>query len=367
MRKMVPCVLFASFLILATAAYCLWRSGGGLSGREPMVVWGRGGLTVSEMAYHADRINRIIQAWQLMSAEAAEDTKKHPDRPYEISLVVDTAKPALWIEDAGQILERFCVELPNSVDWQAQLFDANGLKDLGPTVRLKYPGPYTPRFRPEFFVFKGQSPTGAYIGVLFDCTFSCGARYGRGTFGFTCKLPPPRENVDYYDSMVVDREQHDPSALSWSRRGVRPATEQIDPFRENWAAWSNVETKLYRAIEDQVVRAGWTLRQLAVEPRWDYSGAEAKVHAVRQNMIERLLGGGRGARPNLRIDYLGDGVWYATSIRDSPPTPAGWGAKWEELPLEFLVSAGQPILPAERQKWIEKGRTKQNGETTPKP
>jgi hypothetical protein len=331
-----------------------WRLGrGNKTGDDHLVSWGVGDLRKSEEAYYGDRVFGIIDAWRDMGRRAKYNPDGQPDGPEDIHLVVDAVRPAVWIEDRGQVLEEHRSELPKQLTWSALHDDGSGAKPLTGIVRLKYRGQDRDSQCPEIVWLVGQR-RGEYMAIHFN-----GRDHERshldGRFKPYHKAPARRPNVDYYDSIIVSDAEYRDSQSSWATQGPRKAPDSERPQRpasEQKDAWSKAERKLYQAIEGQTIAAGWELLQLQVTPGPDYSTAHADLIVVTRRLLTRF-----SDQPcpwvHLRIDYLGDGIWYLRNATD-PRRPLAEGP--EPVHLEFLVTAGEPVEAAERPKWLDKGR-----------
>jgi hypothetical protein len=347
-RYIVPAVLVA----LVVAGLVVWWSGYGESVR-----WGRGPLMVSERAYYEARVKRIVNLWQEMSCLAPHDEQWRFVPPYQTYLVIDLRRRALWIEDQGQMMEETHCGLPAQMTWEAHLVDPNGPRKLGDLVRLQCRGIRPDRWRHELLFLVGSSQTNEYYAFDFDSVSHPEIRYGTGPYTFAGMAPLQKNSMDCFDSMLVDDAEYE------QVRRTAPGAPQESAARQHaaevcarMAPWLAVEKKLCQTMENKVMGAGFDLRGLTVEPGPDYSAGHADMRATRDGFLQRLFHRVSRAETYLRIDHLGEGVWYVHSAGITAKRPASPRAGGRQLQFEFVVSAGKSLSRAEQRKWISKGR-----------
>ena len=151
----------------------------------------------------------------------------------------------------------------------------------------------------------------------------------------------------------AEYDEHRRAYLSAATR-QRPSANSIyhPAIRDNLAKWLKVEKQLYREIEKQVSMAGYDMRRLVVNAGADYSAAHAEYQGSREG---GFFGGHSSVDGYLKIDYLGDDVWYARGV----PNPRAGRASGAPLGLEFLVCATREIAGTEHDRWVSKGRGRQ--------
>jgi hypothetical protein len=353
-KKTKLLIISISALVTFGIVTC-WRLGrSDKAGDTPLVNWGVGDLRKSEEAYYGGRVFGILDAWRDMGRRADRSPDGQPTGPEDIHLVIDPARPAVWLEDRGQVLEKHRTELPEQLTWTALHDDGSGAKPLDGIVRLKYRGPDRKSQRPEMVWLVGQRRD-EYVAFHFNGQEQGRSHIKGSRFKPYHSAPARKQDVGYYDSIVVSEAQYRASQSRWATQGPRTAPGDEQPQRpadEQMDAWSRVERRLYQAIEGQVNVAGWGLVQLQVNPGPDYSAAHADLVVVSRRFLKRF--GDQSCPPvHLKIDHLGDGIWYVRSATDPRRPLAG-----EPVPvhLEFLVRAGEPIDPAARSWWLDKGR-----------
>lgn len=354
-------------LLVLTIALC-WRNWRSNAGDGALVRWGSGDFTISEEAYYADRIDEIISAWIKMGQRAEYAQEGRPRQPYDTFLVLDFGHHELWIEERGQVLQEYHGELPARMTWAVHYDDGNGVKLLGSLVRLKYWGFDLSRRFPETAWLAGQRGKGYLAFDLAGRSAGISRSRDGGPFKPSYRPTPQKPGVRYYDSILVSDADYEQARLSWTETSKQTAPGRrllISSIEENKAAWANIRKKLYQAIEGQVNRAGFNLSGLQVQPGPDYSAAHAEMQVDTTRIHALLRRGGWSVGVFLLIDYLGSDVWYAKIAPDPRiPAPSRFGVNpVEELPLEFLVSAGRTIRSSARREWIEKGRARQKVST----
>jgi hypothetical protein len=364
MQKTTRYMLLTALALLAIAILAMWRlvQGTGADGSD-LVRWGHGRLTASEEAYYGNRIAGIISAWQQMPRNADREKDGRLKQPYDICLVIDTARRAIWIEDRGQILEAYRSEFPSQMTWKALDDSGNGPTPLADTVRLKYRGMNTDCHYPEMIWLTGQRGTNECLAFQFNCSSQSRSRvHGGGTFKPSHNAPARKDGVNYYGSIIVSDAEYEQSRRAWAALGIEESSVprqqgQADPRQ---AAWLRVEKKLYQEVENQVMKAGFTLRHLEVNVGPDYSAAHARLGGGSDNLIRSLIGRAASFEAYLTIDRLGDDLWYVKTSAD-PRWPGGRrpGLRNTELDLEFVGSANSPVAKSDVPGWIAKGRKKQ--------
>ncbi len=366
LRKNLAVALALALVSVIVILGCLWVFNSG----DRAARWGRGLLTVSERAYYEARINKIIGTWQRtwQMADSGSDGRLEP--AYNVYLVVDTTRHTLWIEDRGQILEASYSELPRQLTWRLYHDDEKGLAPLPGVARFRRRGIMTSRLRPEkiWLVGRGRGQNGSLI-FHFNCSsLNSNHVYSLAASRTKWPAPPAKESVNYYASIVVHDDEYEQSRRAWAgtrAEGSAARPEQL-PEDPRQAAWSKVEAKLYQMIESQVSKTGFHLSELEVEPGPAWSAAHAHVMAERRsflgvrrrNLRQYLFGTRQFADCYLKIDPLGDGLWYASTAPHG--LPGG-----QVLKLEFVVSDGGSVTQEEQSHRLVQGREKQHPTAPP--
>ena len=348
MLKKADCVFFITLALLALGAISLWMFlHGPQTGDAPPVRWKPGRLTVSERACCVDRFERLLHTWRQTGSDA----------PNEVCLAIDTTRRSVWVERKGLPLEGCLVDLLDWMDWTVHRTDANGTRQLADHLRLVRRTAQSKQPLPERIWLVGKSTSGEILALHSDGN-SFGSRYGIRPFDSGLKVPVLQDGTNYCASMVVSDAEYHASQSSWAQDDADTALDSEPPgnnIKEHKDAWSKVEKRIYQAIEGQIIRADLELHQLHVVPGPDYSAAHAEATVLKQGLLRDMLDPGAAPSIHLKIDYLGDEVWYIRSGDD--PWRRLYGTMQQESPrLEFLVSAGEAIKSKDRSRWIEKGR-----------
>jgi hypothetical protein len=298
-----------------------------------------------------------------MLREASLAENGRIEEPYHAYLTIDTGKPAVWIEYNGQVLPDNYTELPHSMTWRVYRCAPEANSELGPVVRLKIRGVHRPTAE-EFYVVG----TGRRIGqmhVNFNVQ-TCGSGYSSGPFRlrpFGRRRPDTSEHT--HGSIVVSDEQYQQYqnwlAASGAPEGFGTDAAEESPLAANRAKWLKVEKLLYQMIEAEVRYDGLDLESLEFGVGPDYTAAHAELVAGDHSVLGGILGRQRSGDAYLRIDSLGNGIWYAKTGPYPGQTPARLGT----LELEFLVGTGGEIPKAQYNNWIMRGRQKQQGIMVP--
>ncbi|MHC4334978.1 MAG: RNA polymerase sigma factor, partial [Planctomycetota bacterium] len=99
-----------------------------------------GQLKPWEIAYCKAGIERIRRFWSRTAKRAGRGRDGRINEPYPTYLVIDSLKPAMWLETAGQIDPNHYTELPKNMKWRLYRTSPDGNEDLGPVIRLKIRG-----------------------------------------------------------------------------------------------------------------------------------------------------------------------------------------------------------------------------------
>jgi len=357
MLKKADCVFFITLALLALGAISLWMFlHGPQTGDAPPVRWKPGRLTVSERACCVDRFERLLHTWRQTGSDA----------PNEVCLAIDTTRRSVWVERKGLPLEGCLVDLLDWMDWTVHRTDANGTRQLADHLRLVRRTAQSKQPLPERIWLVGKSTSGEILALHSDGN-SFGSRYGIRPFDSGLKVPVLQDGTNYCASMVVSDAEYHASQSSWAQDDADTALDSEPPgnnIKEHKDAWSKVEKRIYQAIEGQIIRADLELHQLRVVPGPDYSAAHAEATVLKQGLLRDMLDPGAAPSIHLKIDHLGDEVWYIRS--GDAPLRRLYGTMQQESPrLEFLVSAGEAIKSKDRSRWIEKGRRIPTGPILP--
>ena len=98
-RVAVIIVAVAAFFSAVTSG-ASWLDDGILAG------WGKGDLSKTEAYCYEQRIRRIVGFWQDSAYwKTLWLSKGMLEQPNDIFLVIDTEKPAVWVEYKGHVVE----------------------------------------------------------------------------------------------------------------------------------------------------------------------------------------------------------------------------------------------------------------------
>ena len=254
------------------------------------------------------------------------------------------------------------VDLPDWMTWTVHRTDADGTRPLGNPVRLAR----RKRLLAERIWLVGDGTGERILTLHFDGN-SLGSRYGVRPFNRGFNVPVLQGGADDRESMVVSDVEYRASQSSWAQDDADTTLDAEPPssnIKEHRDAWLNVEKRIYQSIEGQIIRTDLELHQLHVVPGPDYSAAHAEATVLKRGLLRNVLDPGAAPSIHLKIDYLGDEVWYIRS--GDAPWRQLHGTMCQESPrLEFLVSAGAAIKSEARSQWIEKGRRIPTGPILP--
>jgi len=332
--------------------------------------WGGGRLKVSERMYYASRIRRIVERWRETAKQAGRDKEGRIKQPYRSYLVIDTTKPAMWIESDGRILAENYTELPHNMKWKLYSCAPGGNEDLPRKVRLKIRGLYSSRLFPEMICVHSYGRACGHLSCYFtagNVTTDSGdedlaiqkysGRSGGGNQGYESVLVDDAEWQQY-------REHVRSEGLVQQGGSVEDRLEW--PADANFAGWFNFEKQLYQEIEKAILREGFELHSIGLGAGSDYLSAQGRIEArERRGFLSNFFHGG-GERPKLfiKVNYIGNDTWYVKAIPDYQEMY--WMA-CEYPDVEFLVRSGGKVGRSEYKKLLEQSRKEHRTDISIKP
>lgn len=355
MEKKTWAKLIVSLLLIcgiAVGLYLRWGAAG--LGSDLLSAWGRGNTTLSERTYYISRINRIIEEWEKTARIANYDGNGRFDDSYRALFVIDLDKQAVWIEENGRPRKNDYAELPPGMKWWLQHVIPDRTKKLTGRIALKMRGRYTSRQEPERFFLIGTGRGPGHFNFQFY------ANGGRGDYSYGSFRPQPvsprssKESEDSYGSILVadsEYEQHHANATD-------PEVQRSSVIEENEANWLKAEKAIYGQIERYVRKAGFDLYHLKVEPGPDFSAGHVEIRGRNDSALRGFFGGYHSMDAYLKIDHLGNGVWYAKSARH----PQRQIMPRRRIDLEFLIHPTAEITDFQRSDLFAKGRKLQQSE-----
>ncbi len=349
MEKKAWAKLIVTLLVIggvAVGLYLRWGAAG--SGDDPLSAWGKGNPTLSERTYYLSRINRIIEEWGKAARIADYDRNGRFKDSYRTLIVIDLDKEAVWIEENGRPLKNDYSKLPSGVKWRMHHVTPQGTNELNGRIALKMRGRYTSRQEPEKFFLIG---TGRGSGHF---NFQLYAHGGRGDYHFGPYRPQPvstrssNKSEDSYGSILVEDSEYE----QFEANDSKPTVQLNSIIEKNKANWLRAEKAIYGQIERQVGKAGFDLYRLKVEPGPDFSAGHAEVRGRNNSVLRGFFGGHSSMETYLKIDHLGNDVWYANSARHRRRR----NIPRRTLELEFLVHPTSEFSTSERRDLLAKGR-----------
>jgi len=316
--------------------------------------WGAGSLTTSERAYYTNRINAIIETWQHSRRNTGSPEKGRFEDSYGTYMVIDLDKNAMWIEDNGQIQSDNYTEFAAKMNWGLFHKTPQTDSELPGQTRLRIRGGNSGQDYPEKFYLVGAGRGAGHLYFEFSAT-SRGSGSGSGRFLPQSRQSSAAEPNDSYGSLIVSDSEYEQYRRSSPSRDPNAPGEPVDssPFAQNKAAWRKIEMPLYQQIEKEVSSAGFSLRDLTVQPGPDFSAAHADLTVHTEGVLRGIFGGNFGGNIYLKIDYLGDDIWYA---KIAPHPQRGTMPRRDKIDLEFLIRPTAPIPDSQRVALLEKAR-----------
>ena len=316
--------------------------------------WDRGLVSNTEREYYYNKMDRIIKDWQDTKRSAERDNSGRLADSYNTYLVIDMDKKALWIEENGQIsLDEYC-EFPEKTDFNFYHYTPQGNTELSGRTVLKMRGFNTSQMTPEMFFISFYGTKG-YLVINFS-SHGRGGNKGSGSINKPSVTISPSTNPDkLYGSVLVSEGEYKNYLESI------PGSGEVVTENENKNAWNKTEKLLYMEIEKQVIKAGYKLSDITVKPGPDYTAAHAEIRG-RSNSIVKELFGGSSFESYLKIDYLGNDVWFAKSSVNTKFTSK---STKREMDFEFLINPNKKITGSQQREFIKKGRELQKLNSIP--
>jgi hypothetical protein len=355
-RLIIAGLVIAAFAI---GLYLCWSPIG--RSPDPLESWGRGNPTISERNFYIGRIGQIIDHWFQTARKMDSDVDGRIKDIYRNLLVIDMDKQAIWIEDNGQMLKPYNTEFPVGLEWTCYHSTPKRNTELTGQIVLRFRGFHTGRLSPEFFCLVGQSPNSGHISFQFNGRTKV-SDYGAGQFSLkSYRFDSIGDSENLYGSLIVTDDEYqryrnyvaNPNILRSDKESKQ--SNGLLELEANKSDWNRIEKYLYTEIDKQVRKAGYELRNLSVEPGPDYSAGYAEVRGYNQGFLRGILGRPSSVEAYLKIDYLGNDIWYAKSaVNPLRPIPAR-----QRLDCEFLICPQGDVPTPTRKELIEKGRQKQ--------
>lgn len=342
-------VILAIVVVIAAAIFWRWRN----MDYEELPGWGRGDLKVSEQAYCMGRIANINQSWYWESRELKCDGEGRFTEDRGMILVVDTARGALWLERGGVVDRDNYAELPENMQWTIWRCTPEGNTEAGTVIRAKMRGKHTGRLTPEKIFVVGHGRGNDHLSVQIDSTHVHYDYSNMPPVAIKINWRKLNEGVEPYGSIVVEDEEYERITKETSRSeaiGQEPVS--------NWLRMGNL---VYGAVEKQVNAMGYDLTKLDVYASPEGNSARAQLECRKGGFRARFSGYMR-RDTSLKIDYLGDDVWYARS----GPAFGQFGMIGRgHLDMEFLIYPRGTVDKSQAKDLIARGRKEHPFEANP--
>jgi hypothetical protein len=354
MQKRTWAKLIITIILTAAVAAGIYRQWFWKAG-DAGHTWGDGSLTTSERAYYTNRINAIIETWQRSRRNTGSGEKDRFEESYGTYMVIDLDKDAMWIEDNGQIQPDNYTEFPAKMKWTLFHTTPQGNSELPGRTRLRIRGGNSGQNYPEQFYLVGAGRGTGHLYFEFS-TNSRGNGSGSGKFSpqpYTGSSSSGNKPDESYGSLIVTDAEYRQYRSSLPPADPNVPAQNQSPIEKNKAAWLMAEKPLYQQIEKEVSAAGFSLRDLTVEPGPDFSAAHAELTVHTEGVLRGIFGGYFWGNIYLKIDYLGDDIWYA---KIAPHPQRGTMPRRDKIDLEFLICPTAPIPDSQRVALLEKAR-----------
>ena len=319
--------------------------------------WQRSNMTVSEKAYYKQRISHVCHQWR-------ETARSHRlKEPYNVYLVVDPNKAAIWLEQDGRVLEHNYADIPKNMQWVLHHVDQETRRKLSQKIRLKLRVPYRRRRAlPEAVRLLGRSQGGDFLSVYLSAA-GCNIEY--------LKIPPDikplgrqTQDREFTESFVVSDAEYEQYRNSLADE---PATledgDVVLVAEPNVSEWLKAEKQIYWEIERQTAQQDYVLTHLRIKLYDDRATARGEIAThYRSGRIlpSQLRGRNMFPDPLLKIDHVGGSIWYVQGIEK---TSKSWS---KNLDLEFIVSAKGRIARSKYKKLLSEVRRKHSAVRKPR-
>jgi hypothetical protein len=322
--------------------------------------WRRGEMTVSEKTYYKQRVSHVCRQWR---ETARSHRLNEPYKSYNVFLVIDPNKAAIWLEQDGQILERNYADLPKDMQWVLYYVDQETTRTLSQKVRLKLRVPYRRRRAlPEAVRLLGRSQGGDFLSIYLSAA-GCKTEY--------LKIPPDikpfgphAQDREFTESFVVSDAEYEQYRNSLADEPWRPQDGDVVLVAEpNVSEWLTVEKQIHWEIERQTALQDYVLSHLRIKPYADRATARGEILTRYRSgftLPRQLRGRNMFPDPLLKIDHVGGGIWYVQGIEK---TPKSWS---KNLRLEFLISARGRIARSKYKKLLSEARRKHSAVRKPR-
>ena len=316
--------------------------------------WDKGLASSTERDFYFQRMNRIIQDWQQTKRTGEKYDDGRLKESYNTYLLIDLDKKALWIEEDGQIRTEDYIDFPKETTWTLYHYTSNGNTELSGRTALKIRGYNTDQNAREQFCLIGHGTRG-HITLDFSSS-SRGGSLGTGSFNkptITFQSSSIYANK-LYGSILVTEEEYK------QYRDSLPESGTVVTKDENKKAWNRIEKYLYMEIEKHMLKAGYKLNNISVEPGPDFSAAHAESRGRANSIIKEIFGDSL-LDLYFKIDYLGNDIWYAKGVVNPQKKPR----RIDTLELEFLISPTGKITNSQQNELLKKGRELQRANPIP--
>jgi hypothetical protein len=321
--------------------------------------WRRGEMTVSEKAYYKYRVSHVCNQWH----EWHEKILSHRlNEPYNVYLVVDPKKAAIWLEQNGQVYEHNYADLPKNMKWVLHHIDQESSRKLPDKVRLKLRVPYRRHALPEAVRLLGRGQGGDFLSIYLTATSGCQIGYSK-TPPDIKPLGPQAQDREFTESFVVSDAEYEQYRNSLADEPATAGDGDVIPVSEpNVSEWLAVEKQIYWEIENQTAQQDYVLSHLRIKPYAEHATARGEIRTrYRSGFTWPRQLRDRNIFPEklLKIDHVGGGIWYIQGIEK---TSKSWS---KNLRLEFLISANGRIARSKYKKLLSEARRKHSAVRKP--
>jgi hypothetical protein len=320
---------------------------------KSLAIWGQMGMGYSEQAYYTNKLRNIITEWQ--RAGKRIDTNKN-----NTYLLIDLAKNAIWLEENGHVKNDYYFEFPKQNSWILNYSSPQKSIEL-PKRTILYIKEKEQQLTGQFYLY----------GVITKKTYYCS--FDTITCSMDIPFPlsirrigPEFTNAQDYTSLIVSEEEYKKYKGSLAQTNPEQFDEN-ETFRQkiledHILKWLEIENYLHMEIVGQIQNAGYELRSLELRAGPDYTAANAIIEAHGESILNKYLNtdwGNKTVRAYFKIDYLGDGIWYAKTS----PNPKLKLQSNKKFDLEFLIFPFEQIPRLQYKKYTKEGRKAQQPES----
>ena len=313
LTRTIVSVILVAFILLAILALIMLME---KATRD--VSWDKGKINASERGYFTDRVKKIVGNWRKNLKDHGYTRDGCAKEPYDTYLVIDTLKPAMWLESNGKILKHNYTDLPANMYWKHYRTGPAGNQGLPPVIRLKMRGMWTGQEYSEMICVQSYGRADDSLSFYFT-SGKVQTEYGKSGYKiqkWKSKNYQRRRKEDFYKSIIVSDAEWQTYQQKFASTAEQPM-ETVPADGDAEAAWYDIERELYQRIEEEVIMQGYNLWKMWLDVGPVFTAAKGKI-------ILRYEGGTNSSKRTshlhdlniVRTSLIGKDLWYVQSFPD---------------------------------------------------